>query len=76
MLFMRVTQVVERLSDSDDRLELPAGPEGPGSFRDYEAPEDCQTEDEVLDWFHSTIPIGALDDFQFDVLSEEQIQDG
>lgn len=68
---IRVTQVTAHLSDVDDRDDLPAGDGGERSFRDYEV--EGATEDDALDKFHVTIPIGCLEDFEIDItlLGEE-----
>jgi len=49
-----VKQLVDTPSDGDDRVDQPAGAYL-WSGKD---------EDEVLDDFHATVPIGCLDDFE------------
>lgn len=67
----RVTQVVEHLNDHEDQVALPAGKLGKWSVQEYECEDkSANTPGKVLDWFHSNIPIGCLDDFIFDVLDD------
>lgn len=69
---VRVTQVSSELDDWDDRNELPAGHGGSGSSKLYRIPDSvrehvCEVaENSILDWFHSTVPIGCLDDFEIE----------
>ena len=65
---IRVTQIVDELSDPDDRIFMPAGPHGKGSFL-YWPVRGIETvsEKELLDGFHGAIPIGCLDDFRVEV---------
>ena len=65
---VRVEQIVEDLSDVDDRDDLPAGPGGKGSVGYYTVPAD--NEEEALDFFHRSIPIGCLDDFEISIVEE------
>lgn len=55
---IRVTQIVTRLEDADDRKELPAGPDGLWSSKYYQGM--------TLDEFHNKVPIGCLDDFEIE----------
>ena len=68
-LRVRVQQLVERLSNSDDRDEKPAGDDGRGSVRYYDVSEDCQTTEAALDEFHRTVPIGNLEEFRISAVS-------
>lgn len=75
---VRVTQEVQALGDSDDEDALPAGPDGVGSYRDYEftinvpsvgsKEDDEMIEELLLDEFHETVPIGCLQDFDIEVV--------
>jgi hypothetical protein len=70
---VRVTQLVEELSDGDDQDELPAGNDGKGSYADYEvdsgvADFHVDPEELLLDEFHETHAIGCLDDFHIEVI--------
>jgi hypothetical protein len=62
---VRCTQLVPTQKlDADDRVDLPAGLDGKLSYRDYEVPAGRdETEDDALDWFHETVPIRNLEDF-------------
>lgn len=67
---VRVRQVVEELSDGDDQVEMPAGSGGLGSEELYDDhPPGTEDPEAILDWFHSTVPIGALEDFEIDVVA-------
>jgi|GEM_PF-5468885 hypothetical protein len=72
--FIRVTQNVDDLSDSDDQTDLPAGSGGKGSTKDYEIPEATKdhslhcADEPILDWFHSNVAIGDLEEFTVDVI--------
>jgi hypothetical protein len=57
MRTIRVTQLVDELSDPEDRIELPAGTEGKGSVAYYSGFRS-------LDAFHASVPIGCLEDFE------------
>lgn len=67
---VRLTQLVHDLSDPDDRVDLPAGPDGQMSVRYYDVPSclDGAPDDSILDWFHLNIAIGCLDDFSWEVV--------
>lgn len=69
---VRVTQVNATLSDHEDRLYLPGGNGGKGSHQDYPVPGNFSTvncdKELVLDWFHSEVAIGCLDDFHVEVI--------
>lgn len=67
---IRVTQVARQLSDPDDRNDLPAGRNRRGAHKDYIF--EGETEDEALDVFHRTVPIGFLEDF--DIVATEIIK--
>lgn len=69
---IRLTQVVDELSDSDDQNDMPAGRDGNGSYFDYQVPIDIDNEDDALDWFHGEIPIGCLEDFVVDVVERKR----
>lgn len=59
---IRVKQIVDRLTDSDDRQELPAGPDGLGSVKTYRFRG--RNDVEALDEFHMNVAIGCLEDFE------------
>ena len=66
---IKVTQISHELEDVDDRAEMPSGPGGAGSVKFYDVPEEHQaTEESALDWFHSNIPIGCLEDFEIEAI--------
>lgn len=65
---IQVKQLVHCLSDREDRRERHAGHDNKGSVQHYDVSEDCKTEDEALDEFHNTIPIGCLEDFEIIVV--------
>lgn len=81
-MHIKVTQVVEIMSDSDDRDDLPAGSGEIGSVKLYEVPSSIQrmaleqAKEVCLDWFHNAIPIGCLEDFDIDVDLEGQVPNG
>jgi hypothetical protein len=59
--YVTVEQVVDVLSDHEDKYENPAGEyyyDGIKAFNDKEAAE------WALDEFHDKVPIGCLDDFE------------
>ena len=64
-----LTQATASLSNRDDKQDLPAGKEGLNSYKAYVAPSSLsdKSDEAVLDWFHSTVPIGCLEDFEWDV---------
>ncbi|MDX9789010.1 MAG: hypothetical protein RBT11_19705 [Desulfobacterales bacterium] len=57
------TQMVEELTDGDDQADLPAGPFGVNSVREYFF--DADDEEDALDQFHESVPVGCLEDFSF-----------
>lgn len=71
---VRVTQLAAELEDPDDRIDLPAGDRGRGSFRDYEIADSTldwaneKASDAILDAFHNTVAIGCLDDFTVEIV--------
>lgn len=62
---VKVTQVVDELSDHDDKKDQPEGE------YDFEVSAHCEDDagERALDEFSLTIPIGCLDDFDIDVVS-------
>lgn len=64
---VRVKQIVNFPSDVDDQIELNLGFEG---FRDFEI--DAGDEDEALDKFHETHPVGCLDDYEISVTDDNE----
>ncbi len=65
---VKVIQISQNLS-CQDRESLPAGSAGMLSIRYYDVPNSViQAEKDILDWFHSTVPIKRLDDFEISVL--------
>jgi hypothetical protein len=60
---IKVTQIVNDLSDGDDRAFLPAGENRLGAWSEYSFAS--------LDEFHRTIPIGCLEDFEIEVVEGE-----
>lgn len=57
---IRVEQVVDDLSDPDDR---DCSPEGQYFF-------EADNREEALDLFHATIPIGCLEDFDIQAFKQ------
>jgi len=66
---IRVTQKVKKLSDWNDSQELPAGPDGKGSYKDYKI--EASSRDSAYVLFHSHSPIGCKDEFAFHIINEE-----
>lgn len=65
-------QVVGELSDREDRIAKPAGESGLYSAKYYAVPDDLldESDDEkVLDWFHNTVPLGCVEDFEWEVVT-------
>lgn len=66
---IKVTQIVDALSDSDDKVDLPSGDDKLGSFSLYDVPPEHQANAEsALDWFHDHVAIGNLEEFDIDCL--------
>lgn len=67
---VRCKQLVATLSDAGDRKDRPAGWEGRGSTNNYrlETQQAVLSDDRVLDWFHTHVPIGAPDEFEVSVV--------
>lgn len=57
-----VIQIVDELSDCDDKESSPEG-----AYHVH-----AKDEDGALDWFHENIPIGALEDFGISITVENQ----
>lgn len=74
---VRVRQVTDALSDAADKQALPAGDGGLGSVKAYEIPEELRWagEQAVLDWFHRTVPIGCLEEFECEVDPRERLEE-
>jgi len=69
MTRVRVFQIADELGNDDDRQDLPAGANEQGSWKDYDVPAGYDDDDETaLDWFHCSVPIGNLDDFEFEII--------
>lgn len=68
-MFVELKQLVAWL-EGEDRETLPAGDGGEGSCRRYPVPEDLwdKTEEEIFDWFHATIPLACVEDFDWKIV--------
>lgn len=79
---VRVTQVVETLSNDDDVHDQPAGDYTLIALFEQTKPLDeegetneTETDTAILDEFHSTIAIGCLDDFEIEIIHREFIDE-
>lgn len=63
--FIRVTQLVDELSDADDAADKVAGPNGKGSFKDYLV-DPALSKERALDRFHASVPIAMLEEFDIE----------
>lgn len=74
---VQVTQITDELSDPDDINDRPAGDNELGASQIYWPPAHLVNEPDdelILDWFHDTVPIGGLEDFEITVIDRRLAQ--
>lgn len=70
-----VRQLVEELSDPDDRIYRPAGGSGLDSTQVHQAPVSCRDAQAALSWFHAVVPIARPEEFEIRTQAEFTLEE-